>query len=191
MAVEVDENELAALRRVTGFVNSALANPETRQTILMAQRKLNPNVPIPELDAAKPVQDALAELRNEMKADREAREAEKREREAASVEAKARQQWNQGRKSLHKAGWNDEGVKVIEEFMEKRGIADHEVAAAAYEKMHPAPEAPVGGGPNRFDLFGSKAKNGEALKPLFEGRDDEFLGTMIQQTLADVRGTAR
>lgn len=188
---EVDENELAALRRVSGFVSTGLANPETRRTLLEIQRKLNPNVPIPELDAAKPVQDALAELRNEMKADREAREAEKREREAASIEAKARQQWNVGRKSLYKAGWNDEGVKVIEEFMEKRGIADHEVAAAAYEKMHPAPEAPVGGGPNRFDLFGSKAKNGEALKPLFEGRDDEFLGTMIQQTLADVRGTAR
>ncbi len=189
-SIEVDENELSALRRVSSFVSTALANPETRRTILETQKKLHPGTPIPEIDAMGPVNETLAEVRKELKAAQDARDADKAEREVRGVQDKAQREWNKGRKALRVGGWNDEGVRVIEEFMEKRGIADHEIAAAAYEKMNPAPEAPAGSGPKRFDFFSAKT-NGDMLKPLFEGRDEEFLRNMIPQALAEVRSPAR
>ena len=188
--IEVDENELAALRRVSGFVKTALGNPETRRTILETQKKLNPGVSIPEIDAMGPVNETLAEVRKELKAAQDARALDKSEREARGVQDNAQREWNKGRKALRAGGWNDEGVRVIEDFMEKRGIADHEIAAAAYEKMHPATEAPIGSGPMRFDFFSAKT-NSDMLKPLFEGRDEEFLRNMIPQALAEVRSPAR
>ena len=190
--VEVDENQLAAMQRVNGFVQAGLNNPATRRKVLELQKELNPKAVIPELDAIQPVNEALTSVRDELALLRAERAKADEERKLAEAQSKARGEWNSGRKKLRQAGWNDEGVKVIEEFMEKRGIADHEVAAAAYEHMNPVPQAPSGSVGNRFDIFGAREGEGKnALKQLFEGKENDFLNMMIPKALAEVRGTNR
>ena len=69
--------------------------------------------------------------------------------------------------------------------MKDRGIVDHEIAAAYFEKTNPTPE-PVVPTSNRFDIFTPPSKE-DALNLLFEGQDDRFLNETINKTLADVR----
>ena len=62
MAVEIDENELAGLKSLQSTVQKWLGNPGARRKILEAQKVLDPNIVIPELDAAKPLEEALAKM---------------------------------------------------------------------------------------------------------------------------------
>ncbi len=187
--VDIDEGELARLRAVNSTVAKMLQNPKTRTKVLELQKLNDPSVSIPELDAVQPALEASAALQAELTAFRQERAEEKAAREAEKVSANARSEWEKGRSTLRREGWNDEGVQKIEEFMEKRGIADHEVAAIAFEKLHP-PTQPVAGSSNRFDLFAQPNSGADELKALFEGKmsEDAFANVMTQKTLADVRG---
>ena len=79
--VEIDDGELASYKQVATVVNGLMANPKTRRTLLQAQKELNPNLVIPELDATAPVLDELKSFRADLAADKAERDAEKAERE--------------------------------------------------------------------------------------------------------------
>ena len=186
--VDIEEAELGRLRAVNATVVQLLQNPKTRTKVLELQKTVNPDLSIPELDAVQPALAAQAKMEADLAAFRREIDDEKARREAEKRTAEAQGHWNKGRQFLRKEGWNDEGVAKIEEFMEKRGIADHEVAAIAFEKLNP-PAAAASGGTARFDLFGNAANGGDELKALLEGKisEDAFANTMVQKTLADVR----
>ena len=187
--VEIDESELEAHKKVTASLNALLSNPKTRRKVLEAQKELNPGLVIPELDAAEPFNAALSEITNAVKsladsvtADRE--KAAERER-LQELNGK----WNQGRNKLLKSGYTDEGLAAVEKFMEERGVADHEVGAAAFEKLHPPQEdiRPVGG--NRYDIFSVEDRSSEQMKALMENPNDELsLNGLINDTLKSIRG---
>ena len=81
---EIDETEYASLVGIKRTVDAMLAKPDARKLVLNAQKLVNPNVSIPEIDAAAPVQaeiaetqKTLAEIRKEMADERAARALEK------------------------------------------------------------------------------------------------------------------
>ena len=187
--VEVDDRELAEYQKITGFLKQGLSNPKTRRKILEVQRTLNPDAAIPELDAAAPMQDELAEVRKTLAEMNKTLADDKAEREQQKQLASLQRQWDKGRALLRKQGYVDEGIEAVEKFMEEKGIADHEVGMAAFERLRPAPEpVPVSG--NRFDVFGQKAGDGDAnLKALFANPDDRgALNGLITESLKTVRG---
>lgn len=114
-----------------------------------------PDVPIPEVDAAKPVYDRLEAVEKRI-AEREA-EWEKREREREEEETKrtATRSISESRRKLRESGWDDEGIEKIEEYMQKVGNPDYESAASHIRATLPAPPdnmpATVSG--QRWDWF--------------------------------------
>lgn len=187
--IEIDEGELTAHRRVTEAMNRLLNDPRTRRKVLEAQKTLDPNVSIPELDAHEPIRGELGEVKTAL-ADIAKQFADDRaEREARESRAQLQSRWDAGRGKLRANGYTDEGLAEVEKFMESHGVADHTVAAAAYERLHPPVEPVRSTGGNRFDLFDAETRGGDEMKALFNNPDDAMaLDGLINDTLRQVRG---
>ncbi len=185
--IEVDETQWRSATQVVGAMEKLLASPKTRRKVLEAHKELNPNASIPEIDALQVGQDrynTLEKLVLEQKAALDAeREARAEEKRAAELNSR----WDAGRARLRRSGWSDEGIEKVEKFMQEKLVADHEVAAAAYEKMNPAP-APMSPAGNRFDLFSARTQSDDkATQLLLSGQEDAFLASVIPQTLTELR----
>lgn len=187
--VEIDETELAAHRQVTATMNKLLNNPKTRRQILEAQKALNPELVIPELEAAAAVQGDVSKLSEQLAALQKSMEDDKAEREQQARLSELQSKWDQGRAKLRAQGYTDEGLATVEKFMEEHGVADHVLAAAAHEKLYPPVEPVKSIGGNRFDLFEPENRTGEHMKALFENPDNPMaLDSIINDTLRQVRG---
>lgn len=179
--IEIDETELANYRSVSTAVNAMLKHPEARKRVLEAQKLINPDAVIPEIDAAKPFMSELEKTRAEIQAMREAAEADKVERDKERRMAEMEKQWNKGRSKLRESGYTADAITKIEALMEEKGVADHEIAASYFDKLHPTPE-PVSSPGNRMNIFGDM-RNSDVMKPLMEGHEDVFLQNMVNETL--------
>lgn len=186
MAVEIDETELANLRRVASIAEVIGRNPTARAKLQEAVAIAAPDQAGPETRLRSEFSEGLDAIRQELKADREARQ--KREEDAAAERARhdLENRWLTGRKAARDAGYTDEGLEKLEAFMEKNGVADHSIAIPAFERLNPPPE-PVMTGGQRWNFF-DIPKEDVSLKPLFEGNEDGFLGPAINAALRDVRG---
>lgn len=188
---EIDETELLANQQVVKAVQGMLGNPEARQLLLKAQKIINPQAVIPEIDAKKPVEDELEKLRQEMAADRKARQEEKEKEEAERKAASFRDSWEKQKRALADQGYTDEGIKKIEEHAEKEGIPNLRAAAADFDRLNP-PAAPVqSNGALGFDIFNPPADDAEDMKAMVEsrGESDSALNKLIGKALTDIRGT--
>jgi hypothetical protein len=189
MAIEIDEAELANYKALSGFLNKALANPKTRREILKVQKQLDPNASIPELDANEPVLGEVDALRKELASFREENAKERHDREERDRVAALTTRWNTGRDSLRKAGYNEDGIKKIEEIMEQEGIANHDVAQAYFERLNPppAPVRPAAAAFNMLDQIHGAPE--DVFKDLIssKGQDDNVLQRSINKVLSDTR----
>jgi hypothetical protein len=186
--IEVDENEYAGMRNVTAAISKMLAHPEARRLVQQAQKTISPNTVIPEIDAAAPVLARIEALQKELDDERKARSEKETKAEEDKRLNDLRSRWDKGRQEAAQAGYTKDGLEALEKFMEERGIADHDIAIPAFEKINP-PAVPIQSSPNRFDIFNPATReNDSALKMLFEGNDEGFLGTVIPQTLREMRG---
>jgi hypothetical protein len=187
--VEIEESQLGAYQKVTEELNRLLNNPKTRRMVLQAKKTLDPDAMIPELDAAEPLrqeQSALAEKIDQMQKRLEEAEEKRAERERLTELSKT---WESGRNKLRASGYTDEGLANVEKFMEEKGVADHEVAAAAFERLHPPVEPVRSVGGNRFDLFSADDRSSDHMKALLGNPDDPMaLDAIINDTLRQVRG---
>ena len=67
--------------------------------------------------------------------------------------------------------------------------ADHEIAAAAFEKLHPPQEPVRSAGGNRIDIFDAANQTDVHMKALLENPDNnQALDALINDTLKQVRG---
>lgn len=185
-AVEIDETELVALRNNSSILAKAMANPKAREQVLRGLKAASPDLSIPELDAKAPMMDelesfgkTLKEMRDEMKADKDAREQEK------SL-SKLQAQWGEGRSKAAKLGYAGESLEALEKFMEDKGVADHEVAAAAFEKMHPVSK-PIEHNSGKFDFFARKIDDNDALQKKLWTNDPSFVDDATDQILREIR----
>lgn len=189
--VEIDENELAQHRQVSQFLNTALQNPKTRRRILEAQKELNPNAVIPELDAAAPIMDALAQIQAERAAEKAERQAEKDETDKARRMEALNRQWEAGRTNLRSQGWTQEGIEGVEKLMEQEGIASHDVGANHFNALNPPAEIARSSNGGAFDMMTNAGLGEDMTKLLLEGNDEAFLRKMVPNALAEVRGSQR
>lgn len=187
---EIDEAELVSLRTNNNLLAVAMANPKAREQVLRGLKTAKPDLPIPELDAKEPVLEELrnfgksiTELRDEFKADKEARSDAERMGKLQAL-------WADGRQKASKEGYAGESLQALEKFMEENGVASHEIAIPAFERLHPAP-APVANSTGKFDFFARKADdNDKTMKMLWDGDSDGFLNNAIGDTLKQMRGAA-
>lgn len=191
MAVEIDENELAGYKALTARVQAWMGNPEARRKVLEATKLIDPNAVIPELDAAKPINDAMGKLSEDLAAFRKEVSEERTKREEHNKLLELNSKWESGRVKLRGEGYTEDGIKKIEELMEKEGIANHEAGAAYFDRINP-PEQPIMPTDSGFDMLKeSFMPNGDAnaeadRKALFEN-PDAWLNKAVTNTLRDVR----
>lgn len=136
--VEIEDSELSRLRSFQEIFDKVGKSPD-RMKLLGLVKTHFPEVPIPEVDAAKPVYDRLEAVEKRI-AEREA-EWEKREKEREEEEAKrsANRQIADSRRKLREAGWDDEGIEKIEAYMQEKNNPDYDSAASHVRSQMPAP----------------------------------------------------
>lgn len=170
--VEFDADELARLRQEhatavpTHKVFSAiLSNPKLRQNALRMVKEVAPGTPIPEIDALDtglsaidPVKKELDDLKKQLKEEKEAAKKSSRETDAKKFEEDAHRFFRQ-------KGYDDDGIKAVEKFMEKRGLIDYEAAEALFNQTQipDEPIIPSNYGKN-WDFFVPKDKNDPILE---------------------------
>ena len=185
--VEIDETELANLRGIQQVLGKVENHPEARALAQKAIALAAPERAGPEVKIRSEFDERFAKLTETVTGFIEDTKKEREENQSAAARRALEQKWMDGRSKARAAGYTtDEGLNALEKFMEDRGVADHEVAMAAFEKINP-PAQPLITGGNRWDFF-APAEQAPDLKPLFEGREDDFLGPQIQRALAEVRG---
>jgi len=191
--VEVDEDELAALRRVTNVVSTVMKHPKAAVLTEQALKLVNPEAKTPHLDAeiarTAPVDDVRKEF-NDYKKEQADKEA-KREQDAKIAALNASVEEGYGR--LRRAGWTDAGIEGVKKTMEERGIIDVDIAAAYYEKQHP-PQAPLTpGGSGAWNFMEMPDSTDADLKKLVEtkGESVALVDKMAFDALNEVRGQSR
>ena len=184
--VEIDETELAALRRYAAVADKMAKHPEARKLVQQAALLADPESVGPEPRIRAEVSEEMKAIRDELKADREARLKEAEERKAQENTRALEQRWLSGRSKAREVGYTDEGLEKLEKWMEERGVADHAIAMPAFERENPPPEPVITGG-QKWNFF-EQQKDDLTLKPLFDGDEDGFLGPAIGSALKDVRG---
>ena len=189
--IEVDEATLAKNQQLVGLINKMLAHPEARKKVMAAHKDVDPTVVIPEIDAAKPLDDAMAAITKRMDDFMADQEKRAKDREDAERKATFVTNFEKGRAGLRAAGVTDEGITAVEALMEKHGIIDHEIGWAAFSKLNPEP-TPLPPAPNfGFNgLFDSSDKNpDEFLKAMHASRglDEAALDRRIHEVITETR----
>ena len=187
---EIDETRLGSLQAVAQIADALLKNPKTRKKYLEAVKEARPDLPIPEIDAAQPVQSEVAEIKKMVSETLEKfakeRDDEKQDRLLSSV----KERYAKGKQELADLGYTPEGIADVEKFMEANGLTDFALARKAYEfdNPRPAPARPSRG--NYFDMMEQKtAGSDDYIKKLFEtgGQDESVLDAQISTVLQEAR----
>ena len=188
--IEIEESELAALNAVHKVVQTALANPKTRTTMLTIQKTLNPDAVIPELDATEGVMKAVNAVNEKL----DSFMTRLNESETAAAErsrtAELTQRVQNGQGLLKRAGYQKEGIDAIEELMLSEGISSYAAGKALFESLNP-PASPAD--MSRTSKWGSSLdddiQSGEAYKRLWEtqGQDDSWLNENIAKVRNEFR----
>lgn len=153
--------------------NQLLADPKTRKATLKLIKQKFPDATIPEIDAALPVENDVAELRKMVT---DLTTTIKNEREDAKI---------QNRFSAIKAqrGYTDEGLQGIQKLMVEKSIADPEAAADHYDRINYRPE-PI----QPMAYSGSRAFNtpdSDSMKAWLENPDgmvDSIIGEVLTES---------
>ena len=189
---EIDEVELQRYRTLETTVQGLLKNPKSRRKLLEAQREANPNLAIPELDANKPVEDEITKLRSELEEDRKLRAKERDDEKAEANKKELNSKWEEGRLFARSNGYNEDGLKALEDFMQKEGVFSHRIGMAAFEKEHPQEQ--IIASSTDWNFFEKPEGDGSDLMTKLmdsKGEDDGILRKMTQQALTDTRSAQR
>lgn len=151
-------------------------NPKTRTALLQLMKEDNPELAIPELDAAQPVYAEVKALRERL----DAKEKTERETETARAKAESDRETAEaianGRSLLQRRGYQKEGVEKIEEMMKARNLPDYEAAMALFERDQPKDAPAIPSSLNRswdFMMPGEDDKDVIAAVTLPRGRAQE------------------
>jgi hypothetical protein len=188
--IEIDENEYAELKRVADVAQMIGKNPEARQRLQEAVAIAAPDQAGPEIRIRKEVTERIGGIESKLDEFLAAQKQEREERAADAAKARLENQWSETRRKARDAGYTDEGLEKLEAFMEENGIANHELAIPAFEKLNPPPEPVVTGG-SRWNFFEPPADGSDAaMKALMEsgGNDESALTALINSGIGHARG---
>lgn len=191
--VEIDENELVYLRRIGGVASKIMSNPQGKKLLEQAHKLVDPSAVTPTLDLEAQLEAARAEDRKQIAELKKELEADKAEREQTSKLADLQKQIDAGFAKLRADGWQEDGIKKVDEFMKEKAIIDPLIAAAYVEKSMPPTQPATPSGGSSWNFIES-VQDGEAdLKKLIEskGNYEPLVDKMARDALGDVRGQNR
>ena len=187
---EIDEEDLRASVKLRNTVAGWMKNPASRRKMLEAHKAADPKAEIPELDAPDPVDakvtpvaNELAELRKELKAEREQREAD-------AKLAKFNAEIDEGfRKLRDHEGVTPEGEAAIRKIMDEKGIADPEIVYSHLLRTHPPHDLVTPGGSSVFNFLETPVDTDADVKALIaaKGEDSPVVNKMIKDALSEFR----
>lgn len=191
--VEIDEDELTALKRVTQVVSAVMKNPEAAKLTERALKLVNPQAKTPNLDMEAQLVAPVESVRKEFedfKKDQEAKEA-KRESDARIATLNASVE--EGFSRLRRAGWQPAGIDAVKQLMEEKGIIDVQIAADHYEAQHPPQPPLTPGGSGAWNFMEMPDSTDVDLKRLVETRGESvaLVDKMALDALNGVRGQSR
>jgi len=188
--VEIDELEFQQNKTLRDTITKMMANPKSKRKLLEAEKILNPEKKIPEIDDPNPTEEALkaqSKAFEDYKKEQEEREA-KRDTEDKIRSLKA--QKDEGISKLRRDGWMKEAIEEVEKIMDDKGILDPEIAAAYYEKQHPPQDPIMPGGSSTFNFVEPTDNQDDFTKQLFASKGDDMGSLALRQagkTLAEMR----
>ena len=184
--VEIEEADLLNYQHISGVVDKVMkTSPQTRSQFLQLAKKADPNLSIPEVDAAAPVIGAVQHKRMD---DWIAAQAAKERADAEKAQIAALQnRWSDDEARLRRAGWMASGIESVKKFAEANGIADLTIAADAFEKRNPQPEPATSR--TGWNLFQGAEIEDTYIKDQMAamGDSESRLDKEIRDTLAEVR----
>lgn len=188
--VEVDEDELVRDRKLRAVVAKIYSNPKAKLLLQQAHKEVDPEAQTPDLDAQKPIDDAISGMKQELSNFIAETKKEKAEREDRERLESLNGRITSGLADLKRQGWTEQGIKGVQELMEKYGIVDPEIAASHYEKLHPPATPAMPGGTGAWNFLEMPAEDDVDLKKLIEtkGESAPLLDKMVRETLAETRG---
>lgn len=188
--IEVDEEEYVRNSRLRDTVAKIWSNPKTRVQLQALHKEVDPSAQTPELDAQAPVNEAISGIRKDVSEFLAEQRKEREEREARERSDALTARIASGLSQLKAAGWTEEGIKGVQEIMEKNGIVDPEIAASHYEKLHPPQVPATPGGTGAWNFMEPPSDDQADLKKLIEtkGESVPLLDKIVRDTLAETRG---
>jgi hypothetical protein len=172
--VEVDEDQLKALRAGYGLLDGLLKNPKTRVEQEKLLKTIKPDVQT-QGDILEPVMNQMKDL--EKKFGDYVDGVNNRAADDALNAAFSRL-----RKDHH---YTEEGLEKIKQLMVERKIPDPDAAAALWERMNPVPAQPANGYLGTGWNFGQD--NGDAELKLLFGDPDAWADQEIGKVLNEIR----
>jgi hypothetical protein len=187
--IEIEESELANLRRVNDVATLIGKNPKARAMLQQAVVEAAPDQAGPEHYLRSEFTEAIGSVSKKIDEFLEGQKQERSEREADAAKRALENRWLEGRAKLRADGVTQEGVEAVEKLMEDEGIPNHEAARLLYERRNPPPEPAVTGG-SRWNFFdrAAEAANDTAFKALMDGDDEAWLAHSIPAALKEARG---
>lgn len=193
--IEVDESQFGALKSTAQTLQGMLNNPKTRQKVLEAFKENNPNVAVPEIDAAAPVREQVTGVEKMMKEFIDNFQKERDQEKTETRLAKVKEQQDSGRKLLKDRGYTEDGIKALESFRDEKGIVEYGDAVYLFERDHAPPQVaePSAGNMNFFGMVQNESSQNDFAKKLMEsrGEDNNAVNQMAMQTIAEMRGQTR
>ncbi len=189
MPIEIDENEYKQLQQIRGIAAAMQKNPRAARLLEQAYKTVDPNAKTPLADQDATAQQPYVELQKEIADLKAARAAEAEENDKNRKLLAIQGSIDSGIAKLRRAGWQDEGVDGLRKFMEEKGIIDVEVAAAAFERLHPPAEIARPSGSGAWNFIESVGDGEADLKKLIEtkGEYNPLVDKLAHEALDAVR----
>jgi hypothetical protein len=192
---DISEEELRAYRVLQGTVATMLRHPKAGVLLEEAHKAVDEKAPTPRLDEQRRREEILAGPNKEIADLKAMIAAEKTEREKAGADAKiaslqAKQEEAFAR--LRKQRWTEEGITGIKKLMDEHAILDVDIAASAFEKLHP-PAAPIQQGRvGGWNLFEAPQDDDADWKKLLEtkGESEPLVDNLARKALIEHRQAA-
>jgi hypothetical protein len=196
--IEVDEdvwNQNEGIRKVVAAI---AADPKRRAALEKLHKEVDPNIKTPTLDAEKTVSEPVQQLRDELAALRKEQAEEKAKSDQEARQAKLNSDFEAGRRWCQEQGFQAAGLEAIEKIMADKGILDHKIAAAFWEKENPppAPAMPGGSGSWNFLDLPTNEDGDVDIKNLIQsvgsksdGNVDRITNKLAQEALMEIRQT--
>lgn len=196
--IEVDEevwNQNEGIRKVVAAI---AADPKRRAALEKLHKEVDPNIKTPALDAEKAVIEPVEAVRKEFEDYKKAQEEKEAKAADESRRARMTSEYEDGRRWMKENKWTPEGIEAVEKIMADKGILDHKIAAAYFEKENPPqpPAMPGGTGSWNFLELPADDKGDVDIKKLIEsahnkdeGRLDRVATKMAADALNEFRQT--
>jgi len=194
--IEVDEDEWNRNEGIRKTVAAIAADPKRRAQLEKLHKEVDPSIKTPTLDTEKAVIEPVEALKKELEDMKKAQADEAAKNQQDSLRAKQEAEFESGRRWMQENKWTAEGIEAVEKIMADKGILDHKIAAAYFEKENPPqpPAMPGGQGSWNFLDLPTDDKGDVDIKNLIQsanarddGRLDRVASKMASDALSEFR----